>query len=113
MSKYKRRLHIPIYERVLIIIITECVDDEVKKIMNEHEEDPSEASVIVNDKGEIILVIRPDANINTICHECFHITYEIASGAGMKLSRKSEEGYSYLIGYVAELIDNELKRYHK
>jgi DNA-binding transcriptional regulator YhcF (GntR family) len=105
----KSRIKIPIYERVLLFIITYNVDDELA-----HDEQlPSEAIVHVNSKGEIVIIIRPDANINTIAHESFHVTYEILKEAGLVLSPKSEEAFAYLNGYIAEIIDNGLKKYNK
>lgn len=107
----KRRIKIPIYERTLLIIITHSVDDELKEA-GEVEGWPAEASVLVNNVGDVVVIIRPDANINTICHEAFHVTYEILKTAGMILSSKSEEAFAYLNGFIAEKIENEIKRHN-
>lgn len=112
MSKKTKRVKIPIYERTLVIIITDEVDDTLAD-EGHVDGDPAEASVIVNDDGDIVVIIRPDANTNTICHEAFHVTYEVLKSAGMKLGGKSEEAYAYLIGFVAEKIENEIIKHNK
>lgn len=40
--------------------------------------------------------------INTITHEASHCTFRMLEHAGMKLGSKSEEAYTYLLGYIVE-----------
>lgn len=111
MKKVKTR--IPIYDRGLIIIITKDVNSALFDVApEEYDEDESESeATVVNDKkGRMNLIIVPDANINTICHESFHIALTTLEDAGMELTHSSEEAYAYLVGWVAEEIQNILTK---
>ncbi len=110
MSKKHKKIKIPIYGRELRIVVCDNVQTGLKKLgLDEFEGDEVEACVVEDQDGVINLVIQPDASINTITHEAFHITSGILDDVGMKLCDNSEEGYAYLIGWVAEKIDKELK----
>lgn len=110
---YKVRVKVPIYERTLLIIVTDSVDAELKEAAGEADGWPAEASVLVNNHGEIVIIIRPDANTNTICHETFHVVYEILKTAGVRLSSKSEEAFAYLCGFISEKIEIEVNKFNK
>lgn len=47
-------------------------------------------------------------NIGCLVHEIFHCTEFILSRAGIKLSKKSDEAYAYLMGYITENIFNTI-----
>ena len=116
MSKKKgtSSIHIPIYERTILVTITKKVDKAVMLMDKDHEKDGegAEALVIEDYKGYINLIIHPKAKINTICHESFHITTGVLEAAGMELNSGSEEAYTYLIGWVAEKIDKKLRKFN-
>ena len=110
MSKKRgKKIIIPIFDRVLRVIVTDDVKTAIKEI-DEHtpENEVVEATVIEDDDGDINLIIKPDADINTICHEAFHITSGILEDAGLTLTESSEEAYAYLVGWVAEKIQKVL-----
>lgn len=104
------KVKIPIYGRDLNIIVIDDVHEGLKSIGIDDPNDADvEASVVEDPDGTIHLIISPDADINTICHEAFHITSGVLSDAGMGLCDKSEEGYAYLIGFIAEKIVKVIK----
>lgn len=114
--KYVKKFNIPIYCRELRVIV--CGDikiglDFISYSEFDGEEDWVEATVIEDPKGVINLIIKPDATINTICHESLHVVTAILSSAGLELCYKSEEAYAYLIGFIAEIIEKAVNGYIK
>lgn len=105
-------IEIPIYGRSLNIIVIDDIHEGLRSIdFHDFDEDQGlHATVVTDEDGLINLIIKPDANMNTICHEAFHITCNVLHDAGMKLCNKSEEGFSYFIGWVGEQIEDEMKR---
>ena len=98
-------------EFVFHIIITEDTNVGLESIgIDVTEGDEIEASVIEDPDGMINLIITPTANINTICHESFHIANTILTKAGLTLSDSSEEAYAYLIGWVSDKINKVIKK---
>ena len=109
MSKKHKKIKIPIYGRELRVVISKNIQTGLKQLgLEAFEGEEVEASVVEDPDGVINLVIQPDADINTICHESFHIANGILDDAGMKLCDNSEEAYAYLIGWVAEKVQKEL-----
>jgi hypothetical protein len=107
----KTRVTIPIYDRTLNIIITEDINYGLESIgIDVNEGDEIEASVIEDPDGKINLIINPKANINTICHESFHIANTILKEAGLTLSDSSEEAYAYLVGWVGDKINTAINK---
>ena len=109
-----KRFTIPIYERILKVIVCEDTKTGLEAIAYKEfdgEEDWIEATVIEDPKGAINVIIKSDATINTICHESFHVVTAVLDGAGMGLCDKSEEAYAYLIGWVAERIEKSIDSY--
>ena len=47
-------------------------------------------------------------NMGCLVHEIFHCTEFILSRVGLKLSKKSDEAYAYLMGYITENIFNTI-----
>lgn len=115
MSKKSGRskIHIPIYDRTIRVNITKNIEKHVK-LIDDGEFDGGDAyAVVIEDKdGYINLIIHPKANINTICHEAFHITSGVLEAAGLELVGGSEEAYAYLIGWLTEKIDKKLKQFN-
>jgi len=110
-----KRFTIPIYERVLKVIVCEDTKTGLETIGYKEfdvEEDWIEATVVEDPKGTINVIIKPDATINTICHESFHVVTTVLGNAGMELCDKSEEAYAYLIGWVAERIEKSMMLYN-
>jgi len=112
----KKKVTIPLYERSLIIIVVDDIHEGLVATgisAFEDEEDTLEATVVEDDKGVIHLIIKPDASINTICHEALHVAVGVLTDCGMKMCDNSEEAYAYLIGWVAEQIEKSIKAYGK
>lgn len=113
-KKGKTRIHIPIYDRTILVNITKNIKKHVKLIDGGEFDGHDAEAVVVEDKdGVINLIIHPKADINTICHESFHITTGVLEAAGLDLVEGSEEAYAYLIGWVTERIDKKLRKYNK
>ena len=113
--KHVMKFNVPIYDRDIRIVVCEDIRTSLEFISYKEfdgEEDWVEATVIEDNKGFINIVIKPNASINTICHESLHVVSFILSHAGMKFSEKSEEGYAYLIGYIAEKIEKGVTSYN-
>jgi len=114
--KYVKKFQIPIYDRELKVIVCEDIKTGLEFISYsefEGEEDWVEATVIEDPKGAINVIIKPDATINTICHESLHVVTAILGNAGLELCEKSEEAYAYLIGFIAEKIEKAVDGYMK
>jgi hypothetical protein len=113
---YVKKFHIPIYDREFRIIVCDNIEDGFDFISYkgfDGEDDWVEATVIEDLNGIINLIIKPDATINTICHESLHVVTAILSNAGLELCEKSEEAYAYLIGFIAERIEMAIIGYNK
>lgn len=111
-KKLGKEIEIPIYGRLFNIIVTDDIQNALRSIdFHDFDENETlEGSVLTDDDGLMNLIIKPNADMNTICHEAFHITCNVLHDAGMKLCNKSEEGFAYLIGWISGEIDKELKR---
>lgn len=51
--------------------------------------------------------------VGTIAHEAFHAAYHVLTESGVRLSRDSEEAWSYMIGEIAYQITVILDKYQK
>jgi hypothetical protein len=114
--KYVKKFRIPIYDRELKIIVCDDIKiglDYISYEDLEGEEDWFEATVIEDSRGIINVIIKPDATINTICHESLHVVTAILGNAGLELCEKSEEAYAYLLGFIAERIEKAIHLYIK
>ena len=110
----RTEIRIPIYDRSLIIVVTNDIKKAIVKYCPEEAEESDcnlEATVVHDNMGRMNLMIQPDANINVICHEALHITVTTLDDAGMEMSESSEEAYAYLIGWVAEQIQTVINKY--
>lgn len=113
-KKHIKKFHIPIYEREMRVFVCEDIKSglDAMGIKDfEGEEDWVEATVVEHDDGYLLVIIQPNANIGIISHEALHVTVSVLDYAGVKLSKKSEEAYAYLIGWVSERIEKAVKSY--
>lgn len=110
----RKKIKVPIYELPIIIHVTNDVSGVSEEIDGQSDDSliENEASVVIDKLGITNLVIRPDATINTICHESFHIMVNIMDDIGMTLSDSSEEAYAYLIGWISEKINEVIIAYN-
>ena len=110
----RKKIRVPIYDLPIIIHVTDNVGEVAEKIDGVKDDSviENEATVLIDKIGITNLVIKPDANINTICHESFHIMVNIMDDVGMTLSDSSEEAYAYLIGWVSEKINETIIAYN-
>ena len=117
----KTKVTVPLYGRKMCIVVTEDISDAIIEIEG-YEYDESnknsdlgnfEATVMESPNGLLTVLVKPNADVNTIAHESFHVAVTVLSDIGMKLSSKSEEAYAYLIGWVAEQINKALISYNK
>lgn len=110
----RKKIRVPIYDLPIIIHVTDYIKEVSEKIDGEKDDTiiDNEATVLIDKLGITNLVIRPDATINTICHESFHIMVNIMDDIGMTLSDSSEEAYAYLIGWISEKISETIIAYN-
>lgn len=73
--------------------------DEISLVLDN---DSQGTSVLFSCGATIIKINHISHNI--IAHEIFHAVTYLLSHIGMSLSKKSDEAYAYLIGYVTEQI---------
>lgn len=52
-------------------------------------------------------------SINTLAHECTHLTNFIFHSRGIQLSVKNDEPQAYLTGWITETVYNVIKKYLK
>lgn len=75
---------------------------KLRKFMGD--EPPASLGVCLNlwieGKQIVIVWAEPDANVGVIAHECLHATSYVMRSRGLKLSRKSEEAYTYHMEWV-------------
>lgn len=100
-------------------VLHEVTDEEFKKYFSdifncEVERSKTSASVwqMVNTEGrcESIIdfkrIIKKDMfSLNTIVHECLHVTFDIMEYIGMELDyQKTHEVFCYLMGHITEKV---------
>lgn len=118
-SKKKSGLFIvdvEIYKRSVVFSICQT-PKQIKEELSKHPVDdldgllsaihPNKAgtyyAITASHEGDIYVFFNETGlNHGTIAHEIFHATCRIASTVGLPLSRKSEEAYAYLLGYITK-----------
>lgn len=124
MGKYKgasllKNIYVPIYGVTVSVLIADTCKDaaESNKVFRKvfkHTEWSSQGYYCVDKKKAIkAIVLRGDASMSTIAHECLHATFDILSDAGMALSNDSEEAYTYLLGHLVDQVLIHFKRFQK
>ena len=104
-------LHIELYNTVLNILIADTVHKALK-LIDCHKERPREywdgAHAVFNISpvnGCWALGFAADKMTpGTIAHECGHAAYAILRQKGIKYCRKSEEAFTYLLGYLVDQV---------
>ena len=66
-----------------------------------------------NGVPHVVLLFKPHATINEICHECNHAKNLIFQYHGVKLSLSNDESESYFLGWMAGACDRAIKKYKK
>lgn len=56
------------------------------------------------EEGRIIMILKPDAGVNTITHETNHFINGLFAYIGQKPDLENDEVESYLKGYIAGMI---------
>ena len=62
------------------------------------------------DSGCLLLLINKDMDIATICHEALHIVRQMIEELPCPLNDDTEEVWCYLIGWVANCINDYMKQ---
>ena len=124
-------IHIPIYGKKLVFIYgddfkwfkkkfkkdlhTKNVKKELKSYLNlfkQLQKDPSNGSYSIYDNLKVIHIKQIDhlpKLMAVLSHEVLHCVVDIMDEIGVKLCYNSEEAYTYLQGYLIEIITENLK----
>jgi hypothetical protein len=109
----KKELHIPIYDAVLWLVVTDDIGAERKAM--EHwfgpvpETDQYSALCSYGRGHNFALFFEPSAcTVNMVSHEVFHLTHRILDWAGMNFDRSHHEQGALLHGYLMDLVSREL-----
>lgn len=65
------------------------------------------------DAGCLLLLVNKELDIRTLCHEALHITRTMLEDLPCNLSDETEEVWAYVIGWVADCIDDYIKEESK
>lgn len=88
----KNKIKIPIYNQVIVVIVTEEEDDRYK------------AFVDYVDSYITALFIKKHLTDGIIVHECVHLVNFIYSHIGVELDINNDEHQAYLTQYIYEQI---------
>jgi hypothetical protein len=118
----KKVITIPIYNRKLYLYLGPTVSELLKQV----EEDYGIEYTGHNDflvaftdslrhkvKGVTheIMGIPFDALQSDIAHECIHTAYRLLDEAGVETSASNNEPLAYLVSFLMEEVDKQLKKY--
>jgi len=109
--KVIKDLHIEVYDTVINVLIADTVYKALKQI-DCHKEKPREfwdsAKAVFNispNNGCWALAFANDrVSVSTIAHECGHLAFAILKSKGVVYCHKSEEAFTYLLGYLVEKV---------
>lgn len=115
MTKMIHEIEIPIYTGKAIV----CIDNDPWTALKEAGlptgmkrkdakhclawvyESPSDPS---RSKARWIVAIKPSADVNTVAHECYHLTNYIAAWYGIEGEAGEDEPAAYIHGWLMEQI---------
>lgn len=113
-----KNIRIDIYGEVLTLLIHNTLEEAVKISSKLHKYNgeysfKGYSGLVFVDVNENIchIVLKCDATLNIVSHECFHVTCGILRQRGIELTESSEEAFAYLHGFIVEKVWNELERY--
>lgn len=66
-----------------------------------------------NEERNQFHVLIADNCLDTLAHECAHVVFILLRNKGVILSTKSEEAYTYLMGYIVSEVHNVIWRHEK
>lgn len=112
-----KNIEIDIYGEVLTLLIHNTLEEAVKissklhKYNKEHSFKGYSGLTFVDVSEDIChIVLKCDATLNIVSHECFHATCGILRQRGIELTEYSEEAFAYLHGFIVEKVWNELEK---
>lgn len=113
----EKLIKVPIYDfaKIKVIVSDKVLDIPILKTVVE-EDDDFFKGIVFTRKGNYYLILNMQRLTHpntTIPHECAHLTFDILESAGIKLNRKSEEAYTYLLGYLTEEVFKIYEKYIK
>lgn len=56
------------------------------------------------------VILRPNASLDTIAHECVHVASKILHHIGAVADVENDEPYAYLVGWCVSQVERALKR---
>lgn len=111
----EKLIKVPIYDfaKIKVIITDKVLELSIMKAVVE-ENDDFFKGIVFTRKGTYYMVLNMQRLTHpntTIPHECAHLVFDILDTAGVKLGRKSEEAYTYLLGYLTEEVYKIYEKY--
>lgn len=113
----EKLIKVPIYDfaKIKVIVTDEVLNIPIVKEVLDEGDDHFKG--IVFTKKEYYYVVlnmdKMDKPNSTIPHECAHIVFSIMQDAGIKVCRKSEEAFTYLLGYITNMVYQVYENYLK
>lgn len=114
--------NIPVYGGVLTV----CVGDDLAKLIRDYklgEPDipalrqtvaltiPTMARSRGYDVGGWCVLLRPDADMDTVAHEATHVACMLLADRGADVEVNNSEPLAYLVGWAAGVMERALLRY--
>jgi hypothetical protein len=110
--RYLSTLKLPTYQCRVIVIVTDDLNKEGRRIYKKHdlevyEDDEAEGMVICPDLTQYYLVIsKVHLTYNTIAHECHHVVQGIVKDRGIE----DDEAGAWLAGHISEFVYKFLQK---
>ena len=105
----KRKVRIPIFNYIMIVIIYDYWEDLKGCIPDELYNDPCKGITIEYD--DYCIVVCPHNHISTVVHECGHIANMIWKYIGYTPIRDNDEVDQYLRTYLFEEINKIINKH--
>jgi hypothetical protein len=113
----KKKLYIPIYNVELTLIVNRNIFKARKKMERVFGPAPTENNyngLCSYDGYQFGIFLTPTSSMNpaTVAHELFHVTHRILDYKGANFDASHHEPAALLNGYLSNLVDIELKKFH-
>lgn len=107
-------IRIEMYRIVLNVVISETIMSAIheSELLSQHYckheiegfENCEGLYVSIPEQNIKCIILRNEASMDTIAHECFHATMDLMYSIGDKFTREGEEAFAYLNGYIVSKV---------
>lgn len=110
MKESHYELEVPIYGHKINIWVTKDIEKVCKQIEAEYDLDLSNCykslgcTFTLEDDFNLGLILDDKKDINSLTHECVHLTYMIYDSIDVELNFENQELMSYMTGSLVEAI---------